>query len=658
MQRYTSLLITLCCCLWLNPIQSQVIKDPSSVEVYRDAEAALLAGKPKEALKLFERSLKMQPNLSAARRGMAACYELLRDYPHAAEQYDAILASDSLFSRILYYEAGQAHYKSGDHTQALKYFRQFEALQAVGVDTFSLNTERELAQEADYLKKLPDNIRACEVRLDSLKFINITEVVNLGSGVNSKGDDYFPFLTNNQEQLFFTRKTDKGDEDLFESRLEDAGNWSKANPVRDINTNLDEGMCTMVRDGRHLFFTACGRAEGPGVCDIWEALMSPDGEVSEVQPLKGYINSEKWESQAVISCDGSTIYFSSKRPGGMGGTDIWYSRLQDDGSWSDPQNLGPKINTELDEEAPFITNDGRTLYFSSSGHPGMGDQDIFLSWLDEKGEWALPVNLGPPVNSAFRELGLFLTADGQTGYFASDRPEGKGKLDIYRFQLTDQLYNLPITFVEGFVIDSLLDMPVQATVRFDNRPAIKVGKDGRFFLCIPAWDTLGLRVEKTFFYPYQNDFIIPQWDNRQYYTIEILLRSKYDLPPPTPAPEPDTAYVKHKSPVLQEFAHTVFFGFDKSTMEADDMEKLDAFIKPLKGRKIQRVDIIGYADDIGTEAYNLKLSEERAKSIAVILMNNKIAVDRIYMEGRGELPGANSQENNRKVEVKIVVAEE
>ncbi|MCB0568454.1 MAG: PD40 domain-containing protein [Phaeodactylibacter sp.] len=657
MQRYTALLISLIVCFWLNPARSQVIKPPTAVETYREAEAALLAGQPKDALKLFERSLKMQPNFSAARRGMAACYELLRQYPKAAEQYDAILASDSLFSRILYYEAGQAHYKSGNHEKALAYFHQFEALQAVGVDTFSLNTERELAQESEYLKKLPGNIRACEVRLDSLKFINITEAVSLGAGINSKDDDYFPFLTNNQEQLFFTRKTEKGDEDLFLSTVGEDGIWSKGSPLRAINTNQDEGMCTMVRDGRHLFFTACGRPEGPGVCDIWEAFMSLDGEISDIQPLKGYINSERWESQAVISCDGSTLYFSSKRPGGLGGTDIWYSQRKDDGSWNDPKNLGPRINTELDEEAPFITNDGGTLYFSSSGHPGMGDQDIFMSWLDDNGEWAIPVNLGPPVNSAFRELGLFLTADGRSGYFASDRPEGRGKLDIYQFQLTEQLHSKDITFVEGFVIDSLLDMPVAATVQFAGRPAIKVGKDGRFFLCIPAWDTLGIRVEKPLFHPYYNDFIIPRWDNRQYYTIEILLRSKYDLPPPPP-PEPDSAGVVYKKPSLVEFTHTVYFGFDKSTMEIDEVDKLDAFIKPLKKKDVQKVDIIGFADDIGTEAYNLKLSEERAKGIAVILMNNRIPVDRIYMEGKGELAGSNGQEYNRRVEVKVVVAEE
>ena len=454
---YSLLLLFSLLCLWRLPAYAQMIKNPTAAEIYRDAEAALLEGKADQALKLFERSLKAQPDLSAARRGMGLCYELLRDYPRAIEQYEAVLEADPLFSRAVYYQLGEAYYKAGQHKKALEYFRQFERLQQVGVDSFSMNMEREFRDEQGYLSKLEANIRACEVTLDSIKFINITKVSNLGSAVNSKDDDYFPYITNDQRQLFFTRKTDNGDEDLFASRRE-RSDWSRGSAVRAINTEGDEGMCTLVRDGRRLYFTACGREGGLGICDIWEALVSAGGEIGEASPLKGYANSAKWESQASISCDGSTIFFASEREGGLGKSDLYFSKRQADGSWSEPANLGPRINTDDYEEAPFITNDGRTLYFSSYGHPGMGDQDIFMSWLDDNGEWSPPVNLGPPINTAFRELGLFLSADGTTGYFASERPGGFGKLDIYQFQLDEQLYSEPITFVEGLVIDKGISM--------------------------------------------------------------------------------------------------------------------------------------------------------------------------------------------------------
>ncbi|MCB0585453.1 MAG: PD40 domain-containing protein, partial [Phaeodactylibacter sp.] len=586
-------------CFCALPAPAQVFRNPTAAEIYRDAEAALLNGKTEQALKLFERSLKAQPGLSAAHRGMGLCYALLRDYPQAVEQYETVLKSDSLFSRSLYYQLGEAYYKAGNHKKALECFKKFKQLQEARVDTFSMNTERELEAEQRYLAKLQSNIRACEVTLDSIKFINITQVSNLGKGVNTKDDDYFPYLTNDQEKLFFTRKTADGDEDLLESRLE-KGQWSKGSPVKAINSGNDEGMCTLVRDGRRLYFTACGREGGLGVCDIWEALVSAGGEIGEATPLKGYANSARWESQASISCDGSTIYFASDREGGLGKSDLYYSKRKTDGSWSTPANLGPRINTDDYEEAPFITNDGRTLYFSSYGHPGMGDQDIFMSWLDDKGEWSTPINLGPPVNTAFRELGLFLSADGTTGYFASERPGGYGNLDIYKFQLGEQLYSDPVTFLEGLVIDSAMDMPVAATVHFGDRPQITTGPDGRFFLCVPAGDSLNITVDKKYFHPYQNLFLVPQWDNKQFYTIEILLKSVFEFPEPEIPQPPDTTEVPARKPAVQEFYHTIYFDFNKVVMSIEELDMLKSFLDPLKRKKVQRLEIAGYADDIGT----------------------------------------------------------
>ncbi|MCG8330776.1 MAG: hypothetical protein MI974_23980, partial [Chitinophagales bacterium] len=146
---YSILVLLLSC-----PIISsaQLIPNANAVEAYRNGEQALLEKHPQQALRWFEKSLSQQPDLLAARRGIAVCYELMREYPKAAEQYEAILSTDSLFSRSMYYQAGEAMFKAGETEKALAYFRKFEALQAVGVDTFSLNTERELEIEKAYLK--------------------------------------------------------------------------------------------------------------------------------------------------------------------------------------------------------------------------------------------------------------------------------------------------------------------------------------------------------------------------------------------------------------------------------------------------------------------------------------------------------------------------
>lgn len=639
---------------------AQVLNPTDAISYYKAGEEALLAGKENQALRLFRKAVKAKPDFNAARRGIALCLELQRDYGAAALQYEKILDQDTLFSRAMYFKAGEAFYKSGAPETALQYFRQFEAFQAWSVDTFSLNTERELAIEEEFLRRLPATIKACEVSLDSIKFINITKVEPLGGSVNTKADDYFPFLTNDQRRLYFTRKTDKGDEDLYESEYAD-GKWTRGRPVRDLNTRQDEGMSTFVRDGRMLFYTVCGREGVHGGCDIWQVELDKDREVTSVAPLQGYANSEGWESQAAISCDGQTLYFASNRPGGVGGTDLYVCERQPDGTWGNAINLGANINSKLDEEAPFITNDGQTLYFSSNGHPGMGDQDIFMSWKDKDGRWSVPINLGPPVNSAFRELGFFLTADGQTGFFASDRPEeSAGGLDIFRFRLDTQLYSRPITFVEGLVIDSALEMTVRATVSIDGRPDIEVGRDGRFFICVPAGDTLYTAVNKKFFHPYENTFIIPRWNNRQFYTIELLLHSSFEVPGAAPAVQPDTlSEVEASVPRRQitEYKHTVFFPFDEDRMEIEEHEKLMAFLEPLQNKDAEDIRIVGYSDDIGTDVYNLRLSEERAKQIALVIMDNGLEVNHIYMEGKGEVNNKTDKALNRRVEVKIRIVE-
>lgn len=639
---------------------AQVVNPADAVGYYKSGEEALLAGKEEQALRLFIKAIKAKPDFNAARRGMALCLELQRDYKGAALQYQQILNQDSLFSRTMYFQAGEAFYKAGQPEEALGYFRQFKKLQNWGVDTFSLNTERELELEEEYLRRLPGNIKACEVSLDSVKFINITTIQPLGGAINTKADDYFPFLTNDQQRLYYTRKTEKGDEDLYESVLTD-GQWSRGRPVKDLNTRKDEGMSTFVRDGRILFYTVCGREGVHGGCDIWQVEMDRNHEVTSVAPLEGYANSKGWESQAAISCDGQTLYFASNRPGGVGGTDLYVCEKQPGGTWGEAVNLGSNINSKLDEEAPFITNDGETLYFSSSGHPGMGDQDIFMSWKDETGQWSVPINLGPPVNSAFRELGFFLTADGQTGYFASDRTaESAGGLDIFQFKLDTQLYSRPITFVEGLVIDSSLEMTVSATVSIEGRQDIEVGRDGRFFVCVPAGDTLYASVNKKFFHPYANTFIIPKWNNRQFYTIELLLHSTFDIPGAAAPVQADTlqeADEPEPRKKVVEYEHTVLFPFDEDKMEVEEWEKLMAFLKPLQDKNAEDIRIVGYSDDIGTDIYNLRLSEERAKQIALVIMDNGLEVDHIYMEGKGEVKDETNKALNRRVEVKIRVVE-
>lgn len=621
---------------------------------FRDGEAAMLQKDYDQAIRLFHRALSAQPTLLAAHKLIAQCHGLKNEYPAAAEHYRHIINADSLFSRTIYFQLADCYYKMGRPEQALHYFEKFAALQELPAETFGLHGVAEAADELILLDRLDGNRRACQLSMDSIKFINITEIQNLGPAINSRYDDYFPFLTNNQEQLYFTRQRENGDEDLYRSEWRNE-QWRPGERIRGFNSDQPEGMSTLVRDGRRLYYTACLRENVGGPCDIWEALVQ-GADIAQNRSLGGPVNTAYWESQAAISCDGQRLYFASNRPGGVGGTDIWMSEKLPNGLWSFPQNLGVPINTPGDEEAPFISNDGQTLYFSSTGHLGLGEQDIFMCWWDERlDHWSVPINLGPPVNGPHRELGFFLSADGRTGYFASNRPGGEGCMDIFYFLLSEKLFGEPITFLEGVVLDSVIRTPIPTLVDINGRDPVLTDDQGRFFLCAGADETLDFAVEMDSYHPYHQAFFVPEWDNRRPYQVELLLRPTLsfleDIAAKSPQPAPEREEVRE-----HRVNHAILFGFDSAELQSREIERLEALVDDLTDRRIAAVEIIGYADDIGSDAYNLQLSEDRAKHVAVFLLSRNIHVNEVHIQGMGAV-AEGDRTQNRRVEIRITIIE-
>lgn len=614
----------------------------------QSGEQYLLAREYKKALKSFEKALEAAPEFVAALRGKGVCYELLGQYSEAVIAYGSILKTDPYYSRTLYYEYGEVLFKSGNYSKALEYFYEFKEIVPTSEEEFQYRSSKERSIEKEYAKKLPDNIRACEVAMDSVRYQNVREISNLGKEINTAADEYFPFLTNDQRYLFYTTRKDQfSDENLFlterkENVFERGSSVSSA-----INSEGNEGMSSIVRNGRKVYFTACDRRQVLGTCDIWEADLR-NLSLSGAKPLKGYANSGKWESQASISCDGTLLYFASNRAGGMGGTDIWLSRQLPDGRWGKPENLGPKINTELDEEAPFITNDGAALYFSSNGHPGLGEQDIFMSRMSYEGEWSLATNLGTPVNSSYREIGFFLTADGKKGYFSSDRETGFGGMDIYNFELPEQLTTYPMTFVEGIILDSIYSLPVVTKLFFNDRLPIHTDERGRFFRCVPSDDLWEFNIRQEGFRPFKSRLTIPRHDNKSNYRLLIKLLPEERLL---------NLSKEERAEELRsfEFTERLYFGVDKYGIEMSHRTTLDDFlVKCFDGASIiKEVDIVGFADASGGDAYNMMLSEKRAREVAIYLQSRGIRVDRIYLGAGGAVRNDNSAAENRRVELRV-----
>ena len=662
-----TVVLLIACCFTVNawtqspPLSMYILPEGLNAE-YQRAEQLLLQKQYAKALKGFEKIAKKKPEFIPALRGIGACQALLLNYDEASLAYNKALGLNPRFSRALYFETADALFKSGNYYMALELFMEFDTLRTVPNTDFSYNGVAELATESEYYQVLSRSIRGCRVAMDSIQFHNISAVTNLGPSINTEGDEYFPFLSNDQKTIFFTRRKDQfSDENLFVSNRS-TDKWRIANAAsKDFNTDFNEGMTTFVRDGRQMFFTACERTGILGTCDVWKAKMEGE-KVVETGPVIGYINSGDWDSQASINCDGTVLFFASNREGGFGGTDIWMCERQLDGRWGKPQNLGDKVNTEGDEEAPFITNDGMTLYFSSTGHLGLGEQDIFMTKWDDLEGWGDPINLGIPINSSYRELGFFLSADGKTGMVSSNRKGGHGGMDIYEFALSEQLFSNPITYVEGVVMDSILKTPIQTTVKFKNRPQIETDENGRFFLCIDAFDKLSYTVNAEDYHPHRSEHTVPQWDNKTFYPLHIYLDPLFRLPVFQGELEKETDVAVNAAPSFKKqswktLRHEVFFDFDKALLKAEMKESINGFLNDVfdGSKTVINVSVVGFSDDIGTDAYNMMLSEKRAKEVGVFLKEKGIRVDKIFIEGRGETRNNKPKKENRKVELVISV---
>ncbi len=629
----------------------------------------LIDWKLEAAKKIYEKVLKKKTDFPPALRGMATVYELQDNYEEAENYLKKIIEKNPYFSRVIYYDLGKVYYRQGKYTEAIEAFEKFKYLLDLPPSKFGYNVTMEQGIEFKYKKQLDDSIFECVYARDSIPALGIKDVKNLGDSINTPMNDYFPFLTNDESVLLFTR-VNIMNEDFYVSFFED-GKWRKGKKVGGgFNTGNNEGMCTCTRDNIRLYFTACKRENVNGTCDIQQAILeigeNQNIKIKNIEVLQGEVNSKYWESQASISCDGSMMFYTSSRKG-YGKTDIYVSKLQADGSWSKGENLGPNINTNDYEESPFITNDGNTLFFSSTGLLGMGEQDIYMSRKQKDGSWGRPMNLGNQINTAGRELGFFLSADGRTGYFASDRKGGKGKLDIYQFTLSVPIKSDPITFVEGFVKDSITKEPIQTVVEFSDGQKMATDENGRFFRCLPP-NNYHIKINEKEYIPFHENKIIPEWDNRTFFPLELLLKKEdnkiivENIPKDNP-PKKDTTIKINKiitAPYMQPFQTSIYFDFDKYNLSETAKGKINEIQNKigrsiLKGTRVySKIQIKAYCDFKGTKKYNLQLAEKRAKETFEYLIKRGLPPEKIEIQSIGEINNNDPRWMNRRVDIFIV----
>jgi outer membrane protein OmpA-like peptidoglycan-associated protein/tetratricopeptide (TPR) repeat protein len=608
--------------------------------LYNQGERELLNGKVEKAISYFEKAIALNSNQAAYHRGLGTSYQLNNDFKKALEEFKTVLSLNPNFSRALYFEIAKLNFKVMNFEEALNGFRYYETLTNLSKDVFGINGEKEVEIEKRYIENIQKWISACKLAIDQNKYSEISTIQNLGEKINSVADEYFPFLTNDQNLLFFThRSTAISDENLYYAQRS-THQWGDRLLVKgQFNTDANEGMSTFTRDGCQMFFTACNRKDVLGNCDIQVAYIDSTT-VNSVDKLKGYSNSEYWESQASISCDGRVMFFASNRFGGFGGTDIWYSLRQGDDSWSDAINAGKNINTELDEEAPFITDDGETLYFSSTGHVGFGEQDLFFSRLSKDGVWGEVSNLGKPINTKYRELGFFLSAGGENGYFSSNRPGGFGGMDIYTFELPDHLYYKPITYIQGVIKDSLTRKIITNPKILEGKTTIPYDSLDGFFLCFPSNEKLSLEIFCHGYNDKKYSITIPEWENKENYSLEIFL-------------VPDEKSPKLEKEKINTFIEDLYFEFDSSELSLQNKNSLSKLLEKTKAQSIHKISIKGFTDQKGNHKYNQELSERRAQAVADVLSSKGLIIYSIEVQGLGEVNSDLIDSSKRRVEITI-----
>ena len=521
------------------------------------------------------------------------------------------------------------------------------------------------------LELVMERIKECERGKEMINAPLNYNITNVGSMINSEWPDYGPSVNRDESIMVFTSRRQEGNinenvfednfpyEDIFISFKEN-DRWSRAENISSrINTLYFESNLAISDNGRELYIYV---DENGG--DVYVSTKQNSGIWTRPEPIGGSINTANKETSVSISPDNKLIYFASDRVGSMGGLDIYYSIKDRRGEWTEIQNIGPPINTELNDDFPFIDHDGKTLYFSSEGHNGMGGYDIYKTVYDStQKKWITPVNIGYPINTPDNDISFITTLDGKKGYFSSVKEDGFGYQDIYMFTIPDEI--IKITEEEPAIIkpEIVAKKPVRLLlhVKDDSKNPIDANvqvrnNDQNFLVGInrlvmgeymamlrnEETATYNISAERDGYLFYNEPISVPGISEEEIIIeYDVLLRK----------------LMTGTSTVLRN----VYFDFDKATLKPASTIEINKLYQMLSENSRIIVEIAGHTDNIGDKEYNLDLSFRRAKAVVDVLKSRGIPSERIKAVGYGEdRPMASNdderegRELNRRVEFEVI----
>ncbi len=626
------------------------------------------------------------------------------------------------------YEAGRYHLMTIGKELATKYFlrvyRQdpdyrFDLLYSIGKSyQYGLNFNKaieyydmykaKLASKPNYQGKDKESLASVDRGIfesvngkDFVANPGNFSIVNIGREINSEFEDYGPVLNEAENEIVFT--TRRRDDNLNQNVADDNKPWEDiffSTKVGDkwafaknigvpVSTPYHDSNLALSADGSTLF-----KFKDDGGGDIYYSERDAAGVWGEPAPLPGIINSSFAEKSVTISQDEKTLYFSSNRPGGFGGLDIYRATKDSKGDWTNVKNVGPKINTEMDEDGLFIDYDNVTLYFSSKGHKGMGGFDVFKITYDPNvNEWSDPQNLGYPINTPDDDIYFVSSKDSKRAYYSSVREDGMGYLDIYLITIPEGLKNT---------------QPVVA------KPPVEIPKDTTTVVTIPpvvmppvVVPKVEPKVEsKKELIPFKYIVTVVDANDRSPLEVKIKLQGAKDNVVVGSSPQGNGVYqfnivspkakdyrlsVEREGYVFQNFTlklegastadksitrtiemrklsvgvssilHNIYFDFDKATFKTEAYTELNKLENMIRQNEGMIIELGGHTDAVGTNAYNLFLSKKRAEAVKDYLTKKGIDSRRIQAVGYGKTKplASNDDEDegrelNRRVEFKVL----
>lgn len=605
----------------------------------------------KEAIPFFEKANAFNPDNADLNFKLGECY-LMSIYKSKAQPFFIrAYELNPTISKLIHKKIGIGYQLQYNFEKALYEFGLYRK-------TLNNNTD---AAEIVELNQLMEQCKSGQSLMDHPERVWID---NLGELINSKYAEYAPVISADESLIMFTGKridgvddaidpeTGKFFEDIFIAEKDKNGKWGKATNIgRNINTKSHEATAGLSNDGLTMFIYFGSRGMG----DIYMATKEEDG-WSKPKDLGKNINNKKaHETSACMSFDKKWLYFISNREGGKGNHDIWKSPWDEEKEqWGEAVNLGDVINTDGDEIGVVFHPDGRTLYFQSSGHPGMGGYDIFYATMNDDGSWNEPKNIGYPISTPDHDVHFSISASGKHAYYSSFREEdGFGEKDIYMItflgkekeplmssednllasiaapikekliqpKVEVQAKNLAI--LKGLVLDAETKKPVKSLLDLvDNGTQTQISQfnndaqTGKFLMSLPAGKNYGIAAKAEGYLFHSENFDIPADAGfREYEKIIYLNKIK-----------------KGVSIVLRN----IFFDTDKYSLKPESKTELDRLIKLLEDNPDLKIEISGHTDTHGSASYNQKLSEDRAGAVVDYLVVAGFARERFEYKGYGE----------------------